>query len=957
MAQNFPLRVLAGREIRSGSLPLFDPYTWSGAALLSGWNAGAAYPLTWLFAVLPATAAWTAGLITTWAVAGTSMFAFLRSLRLGSLAGLVGAVSFALGGAMAAQVAHFGLVAGMSWVPLALLAVLRLSRARPPRARILRAWSWRCLLTWTEGLPWTGVFAVSVALMILAGEPRAIVDGAVLVGSYAVWQVARLGRRALPAAAAISGGALLGVCLAAVQWLPGLAAISTSQRGDGSMALFSSGSLPDRWLLLTLVPDLLGGSGSLTQPGFFAGYNLTEVTSYVGVLPLVAAFAMLARIRRDGGSGGRWRPPEWLIWHVLSATGIVLALGGNSPLAAVLYRLPLFGSQRLQSRNIVVLDLALAVLLAYWADKPFPATARSAARAGAHTAARAGAAARGRLRRACWQAGRTVRSAGTAETFLGLLPPVGVIAVVALGIGWGTGLLHWLGIGGTTAANVIGGLRPWLIPSGVIAAGAIVFVLAGRRMGPRARNVACASLAAADLLVFTVLSVVTVAHTSPPAPAAASGAGAGSGSRAGSQATAAIVRPSPTRPLSALGYQGRFAIYDPGNYDYLDLNILGAPNLNDLSADGMPSVQGYTSIVDGRYASVTGSHQATGEGQDALSPAAIGNSTLDTLDTSILLTVPGYLVTQAGSGGAGAPAAEPSGTGERNVAGGTSTEWYLGESVVTSRIDVPDADAIQDAAAGTSIGLVTPGGPTRWIRARAVSSSLLQASVDQAVTADAVTARLSTTRAGRAGARTPTAARAYSVLGPPSVTARGGQVLAADGQLQNDLLSPHWGLAGYDGPFAVFTDRDADSPLSVQALPGRSSSGASVRYTTSVPGDVTSATVSSSRGLRLVRSVADIPGWSASWQPAHGRPTTLSVQPDGIVQAVDVPPGRGTVSWRYVPPRFVSGLATSLIAAALVLALAVAGRRARRTALSRGDSHDAAAREPVASLAAPGRDA
>jgi hypothetical protein len=955
--------VLAGREIRTGSLPLFDPYTWSGSALLSGWNAGAAYPLTWLFAILPATAAWTVGLITTWAVAGTSMFALLRALRLGSLAGLVGAASFVLGGAMAAQVAHFGLVAGMSWVPLALLAVLRLSRARPPQARILRASPWRWRPTWTEGLSWTGVLAVSVALMIVAGEPRAIIDGAVIVGIYAVWQVARLGRRALPAAAAISGGALLGVCLAAVQWLPGLAAISTSQRGNGSMVLFSSGSLPDRWLLLTLVPDLLGGSGSLTQPGFFAGYNLTEVTGYVGVLPLVAAFAMLARIRRDGGSGPgvhgaagrRWRPPEWLIWHVLSATGIVLALGGNSPLAAVLYRLPLFGSQRLQSRNIIVLDLALAVLLAYWADQPFPATARSAARAGADTAARAGAVARGRLRRVCSHASRAVRSAVGAETFLGLLPPVGVIAVVALGIGWGTGLLHWLGIGSTTAASVIGGLRPWLIPFGVIAAGAIVFVLAGPRMGPRARNLACASLVAADLLVFTVLSVVTVAHTSPAAaaPAAASGAGAGAGSRA----TVAVVRSSPTRPVSALGYQGRFAIYDPGNYDYLDLNILGAPNLNDLSADGMPSVQGYTSIVDGTYASVTGSHQATGEGQNALSPAAIGNSTLDTLDTSILLTVPGYLTTQAGSGGGGAPAAGPAGAGERDVADGKSTQWYLGESVVVSRIDVPDANAREDAAAGTSIGLVTSDGSTRWIRARAVSPTRLQVSVAPAVIADAVTVRLEAARAGKAGATTAGTARARSVLGPPSVTAAGGQILAADGQLQNDLLSPHWGLAGYDGPFAVFTDRDADSPLSVSALPGRSSSGASVRYTTSVPGDVTSATVSSSRGLRLVRSVADIPGWSAIWQPARGQPATLSVQRDGIVQAVDVPPGRGTVTWRYVPPRFVPGVVISLIAAVLVLAFAVAGRRARRVAPPRGGSHDAAAREPAASLAARGRDA
>jgi hypothetical protein len=42
LGQNFPLRILAGREIRDGHLPLFDPYIWSGAPLLAGWNAGAA---------------------------------------------------------------------------------------------------------------------------------------------------------------------------------------------------------------------------------------------------------------------------------------------------------------------------------------------------------------------------------------------------------------------------------------------------------------------------------------------------------------------------------------------------------------------------------------------------------------------------------------------------------------------------------------------------------------------------------------------------------------------------------------------------------------------------------------------------------------------------------------------------------------------------------------------------
>src|SRR4029077_15671330 len=73
LTQNFPLRVLAGRGIRAGHLPLFDPYIWSGAPLRAGWNAAAAYPLTWLFAILPGTAAWTLNMIVTWAVAGLGM--------------------------------------------------------------------------------------------------------------------------------------------------------------------------------------------------------------------------------------------------------------------------------------------------------------------------------------------------------------------------------------------------------------------------------------------------------------------------------------------------------------------------------------------------------------------------------------------------------------------------------------------------------------------------------------------------------------------------------------------------------------------------------------------------------------------------------------------------------------------------------------------------------------------
>ena len=187
-------------------------------------------------------------------------------------------------------------------------------------------------------------------------------------------------------------------------------------------------------------------------------------------------------------------------------------------------------------------------------------------------------------------------------------------------------------------------------------------------------------------------------------------------------------------------------------------------------------------------------------------------------------------------------------------------------------------------------------------------------------------------RAGRentAGKTQPGKQRIPGSLGPPSVTVAGGSVLVADGQLQDALVPPHWEFAGFDGPFAVFANRFAQPPLHIEALAGRLLPGAWLRGSGGAPAEPAAATVYSPHGARVVRSVAAIDGWSATWQPRHGPAVALTVQRDGLVQAVDVPPGLGVVTWSYTPPGFPAGLALSLTAAALVAACFVLAFRAR----------------------------
>ncbi|HEY6296863.1 MAG TPA: hypothetical protein VIX15_14470, partial [Streptosporangiaceae bacterium] len=76
--------------------------------------------------------------------------------------------------------------------------------------------------------------------------------------------------------------------------------------------------------------------------------------------------------------------------------------------------------------------------------------------------------------------------------------------------------------------------------------------------------------------------------------------------------------------------------------------------------------------------------------------------------------------------------------------------------------------------------------------------------------------------------------------------------------------------------------------------------------------------------------------WTATWRPRQGPAQALAVQRDGLVQAVDVPPGLGVVTWRYTPPDFAVGLILSLAATVLVLLFFLAANWVRRPAARPG---------------------
>ncbi|HWC38872.1 MAG TPA: hypothetical protein VG476_10100 [Acidimicrobiales bacterium] len=865
LIQNYPLRVLVARNLTHGHLPLWNPYIWSGTALLGGLNAGALYPGTLLFTVLPAEVAWVLNEIAVYVVAALGLYVFLRRSRLSVGAAFLGSLSFTVGGFMSAQLGHIDLVQGVSLVPWMLVALQRMAhpppvKGAPPGAAkppVTTAGGGAGAPTASEeggdGAPPgaakppvtrpTVLLGLCLVLLVLTGSPEAIVDSSVLVAIYGGWLAwhHRDGRIVVQLGIAATAA----VALTAIQWLPALDFTSHSQRSASTYAFFTSGSFPPKLTALTAMPYLLGGYGRFGVPLYHGQYNLAEVSTYIGILPVCAAFAMLTRPWRSR------RVSEGLgVWYVLIAVGLVLSFGGYTPLGHLLAHIPVYGQQRLQNRNMLTVDLGLAVLFAHWIDG-------IRQRVGPHH-----------------------DRPSPLERAAALVPVVCLIGLVAALVASPVVLSQELG-----SPVPLGSFHRL---EGYLAAGLVLAVLGGLLAAGWDRVPRRLLLRAVLVLVVVDLAIYSANQywlTAPPRSSLTDTTG---------MASAVAAQTGPT---------GRFAIYDPDQSDPVALNDLGQPDLNVLRSLG--SVQGYGSVVSGDYDRATGSHQ-----QSDLSASALFGSTFDDLNLTTLVTRPGYFTQPPGTVTASTgplPETVPS-QGQRT--------WNLGSPLRLTGVSV---QLHQDPgctlpSGGLGLGLLTPDGATV---AAPPMMSLPNASNTAGVALDGRTTAV--------GIVVVNGATCPLTVDSASVTTHSGRMLLA-GPLQGAVTAPKWQFVQTLGSFVVFRNTAARGRFWVVPADGGPAPTAALRVADDPLTGDQKVVVTTSRPSRVVRSVAVAPGWSATVQPARSGAASyrVSVPASGtLVQSVPVPAGTSTVAWRYGPASVTIGAVTSLAAVVALVAFAL----------------------------------
>ncbi len=172
-----------------------------------------------------------------------------------------------------------------------------------------------------------------------------------VLGAYAVG-VLRSTRRSLwwEFPAGMAAGALIG----GVQLLPTLAAFAGGTRSAPAYYLFVENSYAPTSFFLWLFPFFFGArTPNLYSQPWWGWSHFCEQATYLPVAILACAIASI----------GLWRVDRQVrFWWALAAVCLIVALGRFTPLAGVLFTVPILNSLRVPARWVVGVDMALVVL-------------------------------------------------------------------------------------------------------------------------------------------------------------------------------------------------------------------------------------------------------------------------------------------------------------------------------------------------------------------------------------------------------------------------------------------------------------------------------------------------------------------------------------------------------------------------------------------------------------------
>src|SRR3984957_791248 len=316
-----PLITFLVDELRQGRFALWNPYTYCGYPVFANIEACYFHPLILFCALIASHAPASLPQLIEWAVvlqvwvAGIFTYHFLRELNAGRAAAWAGAIIFETGGYFASRAEHIGAMMAVAWMPLAWLAVLKLRNGFQSRGR----------QTGRSVLHWFLALCAALGMSILGGFPQptlaVFASTMVLAILLPVWRMAKLRLVVYTLA-----GCLLGIGLAAVQFIPTFQLTQNSVAKYRAGWLGTGGGLYWQSLVSLLVPDHYN---QFDMARFKGPGDPSFLYLYCSLAGLLLAVFALATVRKRSTA----------LLASMTAFGLLWMLGENTPIWRALYPL------------------------------------------------------------------------------------------------------------------------------------------------------------------------------------------------------------------------------------------------------------------------------------------------------------------------------------------------------------------------------------------------------------------------------------------------------------------------------------------------------------------------------------------------------------------------------------------------------------------------------------------
>jgi hypothetical protein len=347
----YPLADWVGQQLHRGVFPLWLPSIFTGYPIFADGELGLAYlPQLLLLYLLPTPLAMVWLRVLHVFLAGLFTYLYLKTLRLDPLPALGGALVFAVGSFLSAQMHHENVVRSAVWLPAVFACAERAVQQRPT----FRA---------SQFALWTALGAVAFCQAGVGLHVQPVLMLALALGLYVVFRAlvpTRWGQGAtrnaywpILAGAGIVG---LGLALAAVQWLPlGEWALVSSRRGGVDYVFASAFSLAPENLPTLIFPYFFRLPDATT---WWSLWQQWETELYLGIPTLALAIVGIIFSRRM----------ELVYFVLLGAVALLIGMAAYAPvfnLHQLLWSIPGFSFLRAPGRFTYLVVFAGACLAAF----------------------------------------------------------------------------------------------------------------------------------------------------------------------------------------------------------------------------------------------------------------------------------------------------------------------------------------------------------------------------------------------------------------------------------------------------------------------------------------------------------------------------------------------------------------------------------------------------------------